>query len=894
MFTFIKPRKEKFLFTAMTRLTVFVLSFSLIFGPSAVYAQTHPVGQGGVLNLPFVGEMVAVSPAHVPPMIRGIIIMPDNPFRFDFIVDSGSENLSDSEMREESIKLINYFLASLTIPEGDLWVNLSPNEGDRIVPAEFGNTIMGRDLLEQDYLLKQLTASLMYPEDDLGGAFWNKLRSQVSEKFGITSVPINTFNKVWIIPDKATIYQNGNKVYVTESHLKVMLESDYLAFKEGGGVDVDSPTSADDLQASMVREMIVPVIEREVNEGKNFSKLRQIYHSFILAAWYKENFKQSALNQKYSDLKKVEGIDIQDKDTKQKIYDQYMESFNRGVYNYIKEEYDESTKEMIPRKYFSGGARMISSPVEITPNGSLTQHGRISRVSITLNDSQTGAVLSAMGSSPLNIEDGPRSLLSRVRDVSFRAIDLVIPVFYFVRGQLVLAGIEPKVSMPSSLLDPKVSWGDDEALPESYVMLEQAYASLTRDRVPFVVDPDLSKGSLLATVDKDPATGKPYYLYDLAHFAIQVLGENDPDVINYILKNIAEVANRKAYSDFFTPAYIDYVVMMAEIAPKGLDQFFIANTGAEAVENAIKVVKLRRPESEFIIAFDHAFHGRTMGALGGTDKPLARDGFFHPDWPHILFPAMDERLSDEQLNKKERDSLRQLWAIISSGDKYKKVQDDRGQDENFRVTMESIDGFLEGFNTGQRLNRYQRPASLTGFDVLRENAKKTGGFLAEPYQGEGGINFASKRYFQRLSLILEMFDDAPNIIDAVQGGGGITGTNWAYEQHDLPVAPKIVIFGKKMQMGGIYMDGEYFVHELGLLNTTWGGSDSGILRAVAHQEIIERDDLREKKRLVAEYTLGKLREMQKFVGGDGDYYVTQVRNWESVLAINLPSEKNKK
>jgi ABC-type sulfate/molybdate transport systems ATPase subunit len=66
----------------------------------------------------------------------------------------------------ESSKLIKYFLASLTIPEKDLWVNLShPYEKDRMIARKnLGQTEMGRDMLAQDYILKQLTASLIYPE----------------------------------------------------------------------------------------------------------------------------------------------------------------------------------------------------------------------------------------------------------------------------------------------------------------------------------------------------------------------------------------------------------------------------------------------------------------------------------------------------------------------------------------------------------------------------------------------------------------------------------------------------------------------------------------------------------------------------------------------------------
>jgi len=115
---------------------------------------------------------------------------------FDFIVHPGDSGLQDQAFQNESSKLIKYFLAALTIPEDEMWVNLSPYEKDRIIPGGFGDTEMGRDLLAQDYLLKQLTASLMYPDEKLGNDFWKRVYQKAQEKYGTSEVPINTFNKV--------------------------------------------------------------------------------------------------------------------------------------------------------------------------------------------------------------------------------------------------------------------------------------------------------------------------------------------------------------------------------------------------------------------------------------------------------------------------------------------------------------------------------------------------------------------------------------------------------------------------------------------------------------------------------------------------------------------------
>ena len=112
------------------------------FGPAPAYAQDF--------RLPAPGVMVHLSPEFNPPILKGIKVYPDNPFRFDFILDKGDSLLGQDQLKDESSKLIKYFLASLTIPEKDLWVNLSPYEKDRIIPNSFGLTEMGRDLLAED------------------------------------------------------------------------------------------------------------------------------------------------------------------------------------------------------------------------------------------------------------------------------------------------------------------------------------------------------------------------------------------------------------------------------------------------------------------------------------------------------------------------------------------------------------------------------------------------------------------------------------------------------------------------------------------------------------------------------------------------------------------------
>ncbi|MBF0504688.1 MAG: hypothetical protein HQL14_06245 [Candidatus Omnitrophica bacterium] len=345
-----------------------------------------PSARAQEYSLPAPGVMVHLSPPLVPPILKGVKVHPDDPFHFDFILDRGEGELNNDQLRDESSQLIRYFLASLTIPEKDLWVNLSPYEKDRIIPQSFGLTEMGRDLLAEDYMLKQITASLIYPEDNTGQRFWRRIYEEAAKKYGTTDIPVNTFNKVWIVPERAVVYENAKAAtaYVVESKLKVMLEQDYLALgknqmptrghvPEGdvspsplpndAGLNMKAPqvnngATREDVNAlgsQIVREVIIPELTKEVNENKNFAKLRQVYNSLILATWYKKKIKDSILSQVYADQNKVAGVNIDDPQEKEKIYQQYLQAFKRGVYNYIKEEQDPLTQEVIPRKYFSGG-----------------------------------------------------------------------------------------------------------------------------------------------------------------------------------------------------------------------------------------------------------------------------------------------------------------------------------------------------------------------------------------------------------------------------------------------------------------------------------------------------------------------------------------------------------
>ncbi len=396
---------DKTHFIIINKFIAFFTALIFLFGSVCpAYAQRVP----GLLAP---GSRMVVSPRLEPLILMGLEINPEDPFFLNFMIDTGEQQISPEVLREESLRLIKYFLAGLTIPEEDLWVNLSPFEKERIMPLVFGTTELGRDMLAQDYLLKQLASSLSYPEDQLGQEFWSRVYRNMVDKYGTADINADMFNKVWVMPEVADVYEDGSKALIVDSHLSVMLEEDYLA----SGRSKEAAAKGDISQASLtqrqvseltlqaMRELVLPEIVKEVNEGARFVHLRQIYHSLILAVWFKRTLRKSVWEKSYIGKNRVVGVDVEDKDIKEKIYQQYLEALRQGVYNTIHEEEDALTHERVSRRYFSGGVDFgrqvgahlrVSATVPLAAQGrmqDLVDRGRIAAVNSTVDPAEASS-----------------------------------------------------------------------------------------------------------------------------------------------------------------------------------------------------------------------------------------------------------------------------------------------------------------------------------------------------------------------------------------------------------------------------------------------------------------------------------------------------------------------
>jgi 4-aminobutyrate aminotransferase-like enzyme len=381
-----------------------------------------------------------------------------------------------------------------------------------------------------------------------------------------------------------------------------------------------------------------------------------------------------------------------------------------------------------------------------------------------------------------------------------------------------------------------------------------------------------------------------------ALIATQPFGENDAGVVASLLAGLPFVASRYAHSEYQTTLSLKLKAALSRIAPAGTPRFFVVNTGAEAVENAIKAVLLNRVKMSpgepgqaeapsdklgfFIVPFEGAFHGRTLGSLAATHKRKARLGFPTFDWPHALFPVEDPR-SKWRTQRRDEKSLEQVWTLMVTG---RQVGAPRPL-EQFRRQLKACDELLGRLPADRAL----WPALVQQFVELQralvdpavlKRAQRVAGVLVEPIQCEGGLRLASASFFQRLRLLTRVYD-VPLMFDEVQTGWGATGKVWAHEHFDLPCPPDVVVWAKKAQNGVLFVSEDLatFFQEEKKFNTTWEGDSVGMVRLLGW---LDRLDLEQVQR-----TGALAREGLEQLARDYKDFLQNVRGAGCLLAVDV-------
>jgi len=279
--------------------------------------------------------------------------------------------------------------------------------------------------------------------------------------------------------------------------------------------------------------------------------------------------------------------------------------------------------------------------------------------------------------------------------------------------------------------------------------------------------------------------------------AVVSTGHCHPEVVAAIQKQAAELIHISG-TDFYQEMMTDLGDRLSAVAPmKGPHKFFYGNSGAEAIECALKLARYHTGRQQ-IISFFGAFHGRTMGALSLTGSKPQQKRRFSPMVPgvtHVRYPY--------------------AYRGCTGGP----------QDE-------------EAFSMG--CARYIEEKLFKTILPPEEVAA----IFIEPIQGEGGYVVAPDNFMRELRDICDRHGILL-VVDEVQCGAGRTGKWWAVEHSG--VEPDMVCIAKGIASGmplGICMTKAGVMDWVpGSHASTFGGNPVSIAAALATMDIIEREGL---------------------------------------------------
>jgi acetylornithine/LysW-gamma-L-lysine aminotransferase len=127
-------------------------------------------------------------------------------------------------------------------------------------------------------------------------------------------------------------------------------------------------------------------------------------------------------------------------------------------------------------------------------------------------------------------------------------------------------------------------------------------------------------------------------------YGVALVGHSNAKVIEAITKQAEKIIT--CHGSLYNEARAELAEKLAKLAPKGLTKTFFSNSGAEAVEAAIKVARKHTGRTQ-IVSMAGAYHGKTFGALSATWNPKYRDPF-QPLVPDFAFSPFGniEKLSE--------------------------------------------------------------------------------------------------------------------------------------------------------------------------------------------------------------------------------------------------------
>lgn len=296
------------------------------------------------------------------------------------------------------------------------------------------------------------------------------------------------------------------------------------------------------------------------------------------------------------------------------------------------------------------------------------------------------------------------------------------------------------------------------------------------------------------------------------------------------------------FNVMMSESYIELAERLACLAPGNhKKKVLMQNSGAEAVENAVKIAR-KYTKRQGIISFSRGFHGRTLMTMTMTSKvkpykfeygPFAPEVYKAP-YPYVY--RRPEGLSEEQYE----------------------------------------DFVLEEFRN---------------FFVSEAAPETIAAVVMEPVQGEGGFIVPGKRFVQGVYQICKehgiLF-----IADEIQTGFARTGRYFAIEHFD--VVPDLITISKSMG-AGVPISGVIGRKEImdaaspGELGGTYSGSPLGCRAALAVLDIIEEEGLNQRGEEIGEIVMNKFRQLYDKFDCIGD-----VRGLGAMCAMEIVKDRQTK
>lgn len=321
-----------------------------------------------------------------------------------------------------------------------------------------------------------------------------------------------------------------------------------------------------------------------------------------------------------------------------------------------------------------------------------------------------------------------------------------------------------------------------------------------------------------------------------AGIAVVNTGHRHPKV----MQAVAAQAERFTHTCFHVAPYESYVALaerLNRMAPTGGEnRTMLVTTGAEAVENAIKIARAHTGRSG-IIAFSGAFHGRTLMGMALTGKVAPYKKGFGP-FPAEVFHA---RFPNAYLGISTDDAIADLEDLFAS-------------------------------------------------DV---DPSRIAAMIIEPVQGEGGFNIAPPEFLVRLKAIAEAHGILL-IADEVQAGMGRTGKMFAFEHSG--VQPDLVTLAKGLA-GGFPLAAVVGRAEImnaaprGGLGGTYAGNPLAVAAANAVLDVIEDEGLCERSTVIGQRIMERLTDIASRQGMER---IGDVRGVGAMVAMELVEDRTSK